>query len=150
MTKRLAVDTNILIRLLTKDDQEQYQQVYALFQQEDIFLIETVLLETELVLRYSYQFEKHQIIQAFRQLLSLPNVFVENPQLINNALDWAEQGLDFPDALHLAKSQTESTFLTFDQRFIRHIQKINYPSLSCRGPVTGFCCPPFFYLPFMA
>jgi predicted nucleic-acid-binding protein len=125
MTKRAVVDTNILIRLLTKDDLEQYQSVYALFQLEDIFLIETVLLETELVLRYSYQFEKHQIIQAFRQLLSLPNVFVENPELINNALNWAEQGLDFPDALHLAKSQTESTFLTFDQRFIKKSQGLS-------------------------
>jgi len=124
MKKRRVVDTNILIRLLTKDDLEQYQKVYALFQHEDIFLIETVLLETELVLRYSYQFEKYKIIQSFRQLLSLPNVYVENPQLINNALDWAEQGLDFPDALHLAKSQTESIFLTFDQRFIKRSQGI--------------------------
>ena len=43
---------------------------------------------------------------------------------MNNALDWAEQGLDFPDALHLAKSQTESTFLTFDQKFIKKTQGI--------------------------
>jgi len=119
MKTRRVVDTNILIRLLTKDDLEQYQTAYKLFQEEDIFLLETVLLETELVLRYSYQFEKEQIIQAFRQLLMLPNVFVENFQLINNALDWAKQGLDFPDALHLAKSQTESVFLTFDQKLIK-------------------------------
>jgi predicted nucleic-acid-binding protein len=124
MKKRRVVDTNILIRLLTKDDLEQYQKVYALFQHEEILLIETVLLETELVLRYSYHFEKHNILHSFRQLLSLPNVFVENPQLINNALDWAEQGLDFPDALHLAKSQTESLFLTFDQKFIKRSQGI--------------------------
>jgi len=124
MKQRRVVDTNILIRLLTKDDLDQYQEVYALFQHEDIFLIETVLLETELVLRYSYKFEKPQIIKAFRQLLSLANVFVENPHIINNALDWAEQGLDFPDALHLAKSQTESLFLTFDQRFIKRSQGI--------------------------
>ena len=31
MKKRRVVDTHILIRLLTKDDQEQYQKVYALF-----------------------------------------------------------------------------------------------------------------------
>jgi len=85
-------------------------------------LIETVLLETELVLRYSYKFDKDKIIQSFRKLLSLPNVFVENIQLINNALNWAEQGLDFPDALHLAKSQTETIFLTFDERFIKRSQ----------------------------
>ena len=124
MKKRRVVDTNILIRLLTKDDPEQYQTAYALFQKEDIFLIETVLLETELVLRYSYQFEKDKIIQAFRQLLMLPNVFVEDIQLINNTLGWAEQGLDFPDALHLAKSQTESIFLTFDKKFIKRSQGI--------------------------
>jgi predicted nucleic-acid-binding protein len=124
MKKRRVVDTNILIRLLTKDDPEQYQKVYALFQQEDIFLLETVLLETELVLRYSYKFEKDKIIQAFRQLLSLPNVFVENQQLIKNALDWAEQSLDFPDALHLAKSQNEVIFLTFDQKFIKRSQSL--------------------------
>ncbi len=124
MKKRRVVDTNILIRFLTKDDPEQYQTVYALFQQEDIFLIETVLLETELVLRYSYNFDKYKIIQAFRDLLSLPNVFVENLQLINNALNWAEQGLDFPDALHLAKSQTETFLLTFDERFIKRSQGI--------------------------
>jgi len=43
MTKRLAVDTNILIRLLTKDNQEQYQPVYALFQPENISSIISTL-----------------------------------------------------------------------------------------------------------
>ncbi len=37
MTKRRVVDTNILIRLLTKDDLAQYQKAYALFQNEYIF-----------------------------------------------------------------------------------------------------------------
>jgi len=52
-------------------------------------------------------------------------------------------------------------------QFGKNNQKINYlnagfsevhrfqyaggdEKLSCRGQVTGFCCPPFFYLPFMA
>ena len=51
MKKRRVVDTNIFVRLFTKDDLEQYQKVHALFQHEEIFLIETVLFETELVLR---------------------------------------------------------------------------------------------------
>ncbi|MDM8567333.1 type II toxin-antitoxin system VapC family toxin [Candidatus Halobeggiatoa sp. HSG11] len=121
-----VIDTNILIRLLTKDDLEQYQKVYTLFQRQDILLIETVLLETELVLRYSYKFKKDKVIQSFRKLLNLPNVFTENSQIINNALDWAEQGLDFPDALHLAKSQTESVFLTFDQKFIKRSKDMGH------------------------
>ncbi|KHD10017.1 hypothetical protein PN36_29220 [Candidatus Thiomargarita nelsonii] len=40
MKKRLVIDTNILIRFLTKDDPEQYQTVYALFQrQTETFLL---------------------------------------------------------------------------------------------------------------
>jgi len=39
--------------------------------------------------------------------------------LTKDALNWSEQGLDFPDALHFAKSQTETIFLTFDQKFIK-------------------------------
>jgi predicted nucleic-acid-binding protein len=119
-----VIDTNILIRLLTRDDAEQYQTVYKLFQQADIVILDTVLLETELVLRYSYQFEKIQIIQSFRKLLDLPNVSTENPQIITNALNWAEKGLDFPDALHLAKSQLESTLVTFDKKFIKKSQNM--------------------------
>jgi len=119
-----VIDTNILIRLLTKDDFEQYQTIYTLFQHQNILLIDSVLLEAELVLRYVYKFEKERIIQSFKKLLSLQNVFTENSQIINNALNWAEQGLDFPDALHLTKSQTESVFLTFDQRFIKKSKNI--------------------------
>jgi predicted nucleic-acid-binding protein len=81
-------------------------------------------LETELVLRYSYKFEKTQIIHSFRKLLNLPNVFVENLQVIENTLNWAEQGLDFPDALHLAKSQHTSVLLTFDKKFIKRSQNL--------------------------
>lgn len=115
----LGVDTNILVRLFTKDDPEQYRKVYSLFERENIWIADTVVLETEMVLKYSYQFDKQTILVALRKLFSLPNVFLENPKVLDDALSWAAQGLDFPDALHLAKSQTTPQLLTFDQNFAK-------------------------------
>ncbi|MEM6839232.1 MAG: hypothetical protein AAF609_20590 [Cyanobacteria bacterium P01_C01_bin.120] len=43
----IAVDTNIVVRLLTQDDVAQYQQSVKLFQTEDtIYIPTTVILET--------------------------------------------------------------------------------------------------------
>ncbi len=114
-----AVDTNVVVRLLTRDDEEQYQIAWNLFAQESIWLIDTVILETEWVLRKLYHFEKDKIIKSLRYLLGLPNVIVENVPVLNNALTWSEQGLDFADALHLAKSYPAHQFLTFDEKFAK-------------------------------
>ena len=43
----VAIDTNIFVRLLTQDDDYQYQRAYALFQHEELFLSKTVILETD-------------------------------------------------------------------------------------------------------
>ena len=51
----IAVDTNVLVRLLTGDDPAQTQRSVELFAQESILIPKTVLLETEWVLRYSYE-----------------------------------------------------------------------------------------------
>jgi predicted nucleic-acid-binding protein len=52
----IAVDTNIVVRLLTQDDERQYSKILKLFQEQDIFIPDTVLLETEWVLRFAYHF----------------------------------------------------------------------------------------------
>lgn len=115
-----AVDTNIVVRWLTRDQEEQYQIAVKIFEQESLWLVDTVILETEWVLRRLYHFDKTQVIQAFRHLLGLPNILVENALVLKNALTWAEQGLDFADALHLAKSYPANQFLTFDEKFAKH------------------------------
>jgi predicted nucleic-acid-binding protein len=34
----IAVDTNIVVRLLTQDDEQQYSKSLKLFQEQDIFI----------------------------------------------------------------------------------------------------------------
>jgi predicted nucleic-acid-binding protein len=114
----IAVDTNVVVRLLTQDDELQYQQALQVFQQAAIFIPDTVILETEWVLRFSYRFQPTAIGTAFRNLLGLPNVHVTNATMLAQVLQWHEAGLDFADALHLAQSQHCSAFYTFDSRFV--------------------------------
>lgn len=100
----IVVDTNILVRLLTQDDLVLYEKSLKIFQNPKIFIPNTVILETESVLRFAYQFKPDQVCFALRKLLGLPNVYLTNTMSIEQALLWHENGLDFADALHLAQS----------------------------------------------
>lgn len=114
-----AVDTNIIVRLLTGDDAAQFQKARQVFASHDIFIPDTVILETEWVLRFAYKFKPAAINTAFTKLLGLANVRVARPETIATAVDWHRQGLDFADALHLAACHEQSRFLTFDARLVR-------------------------------
>ena len=113
----IAVDTNVIVRLLTQDDEQQYAKSLKLFQEQDIFIPDTVMLETEWVLRFAYDFKPDEVCKAFRNLLGLPNVQLANESLMAQVLQWHENGLDFADALHLAQSQHCSEMYTFDAKF---------------------------------
>jgi predicted nucleic-acid-binding protein len=115
----IAVDTNIVVRLLTQDDANQYQKAYTLFNQHDVFIADSVILETEWVLRFAYQFDAGRIADALAHLFGLPNVHVNQPSMLAQAITWHRQGLDFADAFHLASSQQCKTFFTFDKKMVK-------------------------------
>ncbi len=56
-----AVDTNVIVRLLTQDDELQYQKSLEIFQMKNIFIPDTVILETEWVLRFAYKFKREAL-----------------------------------------------------------------------------------------
>jgi len=115
----IAVDSNIVVRLLTQDDEAQYIEAYRLFQENTIFIADTVILEVEWVLRYAYNFAVKDIVDAFRKLFGMGNVSLVNAGLMADALDWSEQGMDFSDAIHLIQSQNLSQLVTFDKQYIK-------------------------------
>lgn len=120
----LAVDTNIVVRLLTNDDATQTRRAAALFAGEQIYLSKTVLLESEWVLHFSYELPPNIILQALRKLVGLPNVVLEQQREIAEALDGFEQGLDFAEALHLAASRRAGRFASFDRKLIKRAEKL--------------------------
>jgi predicted nucleic-acid-binding protein len=114
-----AVDTNIIVRYLTGDDPAQSDKARRLIGHEPVFVPRTVLLEVEWVMRGVYEMPSERIIPALRALAGLPGVSVEDPALVAKAMDWADGGMDFADALHLAASSGCESLLTFDKRFAR-------------------------------
>jgi len=115
----IAIDTNIIVRFLTRDDEPQFQKSLTLFENHNIFIADTVILESEWVLRFAYKLETTTIADAFTKLFGLPNVYLSNTTSVSQALQWHKQGLDFADALHLSQCQQYNQFFTFDNKFIR-------------------------------
>lgn len=121
----IAIDTNIMVRFLTKDDAKQYSVSRKLFETEAIYIPDTVILETEWVLRFAYEFEPSEICNAFRKLFGLTNIHLSNEFIIAQAINWHELGLDFADAFHLALSQNTQALKTFDNQFIKKSKDIS-------------------------
>lgn len=121
----ISIDTNVLVRLVTNDDPRQANRARALIEANEILLTSTVLLESEWVLRAGYGFSCEQILQAFRNVLGLPQVQIESAEAIDRAFVWWASGLDFADALHAALSESAQQFATFDSKLIKRAKKIS-------------------------
>ncbi|HQW52339.1 MAG TPA: type II toxin-antitoxin system VapC family toxin [Tepidiformaceae bacterium] len=126
----IAVDTNVLARLIVGDDPAQAKRATALFRHEEVFIPKTVLLELEWVLRGAYRIERPLILRALLGILGLPNVTAEDGARVASALRDYEAGLDFADALHIASSIEASRFVTFDE-------KLRKRAKSLKGMETG-------------
>ena len=126
-----ALDTNVLVRVITNDDQAQAARAAKfLREQERVFIAKTVLLELEWVLRSAYRIEPSAIVSALRGILDALNVEIEDEPAVRQALEWCEQGMDFAGGLHLASAGPDRSFATFDNALRRKIRRfaINEPA----------------------
>ncbi|WP_201863945.1 type II toxin-antitoxin system VapC family toxin [Microvirga soli] len=121
----LAIDTNVIVRYLTGDQPKQSPQARALIDAHEVFISMTVLLETEWVLRSAYGYPPPQVSEALRALAGLPRVTLADPALAATALDWMAAGMDFADALHLARADGCAAFFSFDRRFAKVAKRLS-------------------------
>ncbi|RTL37446.1 MAG: PIN domain-containing protein [Burkholderiales bacterium] len=119
----IAVDTHVLVRLLVRDDEGQFQAARQLVEQaaaaqEDILILLGVALEIEWVLRSRYRLDKPAIAGAFARLLETQGVAFEHEATLEETLYlWGQNpGADFADCLHVARALHLgcSGFATFD------------------------------------
>jgi predicted nucleic-acid-binding protein len=115
----LAVDTNVVVRYLVKDDAAQSARARDIVHSAPIFVSPTVVLECDWVLRGLYGFSRRQALGALEAFCGTPNVNVGEATTVKRALRLAELGLDFADALHLAQAEDCKAFATFDRRLAR-------------------------------
>jgi len=118
-----AVDTNILVRFITRDDEDQAQRAKAIMVAGSVWIAKTVLLEVEWVLRSGYKYTPRATHHAFKELLGLPGVEVEDTLEVSFALQLFGEGLEFADALHLASRPDGAGFVTFDEALVRRARR---------------------------
>ena len=125
-----AVDTNVIVRLLTGDDPKQAAAAKTLFASTEIWIAKTVLLETGWVLRSLYGFEEGAIRDAFTKLLGLKNVQVEDEPSVAAALALTVHGIELADALHLSSKPAGAALVSFDRAFIRRANRAGIEGVS--------------------
>jgi len=118
-----AVDTNIVVRLVTGDDPKQTHAARSLLAGGPVWIAKTVLLETRWVLRYMYGYEETAIHDAFTELLGLENVHMEDEASVAAALALIAHGIDFADALHLSSRPAGAAFVSFDKTLVRRANR---------------------------
>lgn len=131
----LAIDTNLIVRYLTRDHAKQSARARALIDGEPVFVAITIVLEVEWVLRSAYAYQAADVARALRVFAGLPTVTVEDGAMVAAALDLAEKGMDFADALHL----TRTGHCKGSSRSIASLSKRRKP-LAFRGCATHDHC----------
>ena len=120
----IALDTNVLVRLVTRDNEAQAQRAKAIFdvhreEHGGLFISDIVLAELCWTLSHSYELERADIARTVRALLDNNSTAFESPLAVRNALNSFETtAAGFPDCLIVAKASVAgcSHTLTFDQR----------------------------------
>lgn len=119
-----GVDTNFLVRFLTRDDEQQANVVftavkYAESKRERLFVPLMVVLELIWVLESAYAISRNDIAEAIGDLLLLPVFQFEQAKVVQEALVAAASSThDLSDVLiaHCAKGHGCTAVLTFDKK----------------------------------
>lgn len=123
----IGVDTNVLVRFLVEDDEEQAAKVIALFEKviaenSTLFISDIVLCETVWVLSSRYRFSRGDIASVLQRLFEADHLsFSSTRQHVDALQSYAEGKGDFAD--YLIREQCIaagcSTVVTFDQALLK-------------------------------
>lgn len=119
-----AVDTNVLVRLVTGDDEKQ-EIVARAFVKNGVWVSHVVLAETVWVLGGSYSLDHEQIAGVIDMLIDHANVTLHDAEVVERALELYRHrpSLGFTDCmvLEIARKAGHLPLGTFD----RNLSKIN-------------------------
>lgn len=115
----IAADTNVVLRLILDDDQDQVRLIEQVMASQSLFLSLTVMLETGWVLASRYGMSRAQVATALSALITLERVEVARAELVQQAIDRFRAGADWADMIHLVAAHKLRRFLTLDRRLCR-------------------------------
>jgi len=115
----IAVDTNVIVRLIVDDDPAQVAAALALAAREPFFVSLTVLAETEWVLRSRFDYDRAGICTALGVLPQLVDVRFEDAIGVAWALKRFAIAGELADYLHIVAARGIARFATFEKRLPR-------------------------------
>jgi predicted nucleic-acid-binding protein len=122
----LALDTNVLVRVLVGDDPVQTPKAERVFSRAasagGVFISLVVLAELAWVLGQGYGWERATVHARLAQLVRTRGVAVESIEIVEQALEGYGAGaVDFADHLILGKARAvgADALCTFDRKLAR-------------------------------
>jgi len=118
---KVAVDTNVLVRFLTWDSEEQALEAAKILESGDVIVISTIVLcELVWVLKRAYRYAGADIVDVVRRVIQTRNVEIDRPAA-EVGLQMLAQGGDFADGVvqYDASCAKCDRLVTFDQDFAR-------------------------------
>jgi predicted nucleic-acid-binding protein len=119
----IGIDTNVLVRYITQDDQRQSESantfIESLTKSNPGFISLVSLVELCWVLNRGYRLSRAQFILALWTVINSEQFLVEVEWLVREALQLFEQGnADFGDCLIVRCAQTAGceSIVTFDKK----------------------------------
>ena len=118
-----AIDTNVIVRLATRDDKTQVAAAEKYIAERGAWVSHLVLVEVAWVLDSVYEFERAQIATAIGILLDQEHLVVQERDVVAAALELyrAGTGSDFADCmiLEVARAAGHTPLATFDRKLAR-------------------------------
>jgi predicted nucleic acid-binding protein len=114
----IVLDTSVLIRFFTRDNETKAQKVKALLESDsELLLIDAVLMELIFTLSKFYLVTKNQIIEMLSFLLTRSNISI-SMEFKRAAVLFKENNISITDCLIIAHSEGKS-IASFDERLLK-------------------------------
>lgn len=113
-----AIDTNILVRWITRDDPVQ-SPVADRILSDPVFVSLTVLVELAWTLGGKpYRLGRAEVAAALKLVLNTRTITIQREDGVGWAIDRFAAGADIADMLHLVASSGVNCFISFEKRLI--------------------------------
>ena len=127
------IDTNVLIRFLTNDNNPKYKTLYAFFESLErgdtrVELKLIVLFQTAFVLKSYYKVPKERIAEALTTIVRFKGIKIKDKKIIARMLGlWQTNNIEIVDCYLIAclEKDKQNILYSYDRDFDRYnIQRI--------------------------
>lgn len=127
---RLTPDTNVILRLMVRDDPRQTAVAARELDEADALILSLVTLsEAVWVMHRTYRFSRATIAEKLRDLIDLSHAEYDRPE-VEAGLAMLDLGGDFADGViaRQGRARRADAFVSFDRKAVRRLLEMGEPA----------------------